>query len=121
MTESRLSGPAPDLLPTVVLEHARTGQPIIVDLKDYLAGRDERFANWRLLAHGDVIPPPPLRIDAYPELGSPVQVTEAGGIERTLARPEKGKSERTKAGAEQPSGPPPGKRRRRGGKYGRQA
>src|SRR3546814_851958 len=39
-------------LPTVVLEHARTGQPIVVDLRDYLAARDARYADWRLLGPG---------------------------------------------------------------------
>lgn len=50
----------PELLPTVVLEHARTGQPIVVDKDDYLARKDTRYANWRLLGHGDFIAPPPL-------------------------------------------------------------
>ncbi len=50
----------PELLPTVVLEHARTGQPIVVDKDDYLARKETRYANWRLLGHGDFIAPPPL-------------------------------------------------------------
>jgi|GEM_PF-720164 len=48
-------------LPTVVLEHARTGQPIVVDLRDYLAGRDGRYADWRLLGQGGFIDPPKFR------------------------------------------------------------
>lgn len=54
--------PAPvEALPTVVLEHARTGQPIVVDLRDYLAERDRRYANWRLLGQGSFIDPPDLK------------------------------------------------------------
>lgn len=53
-------------LPTVVLEHARTGQPMVVDLRDYLAGRDGRYADWRLLGQGGFIDPPRLRSEGGP-------------------------------------------------------
>lgn len=49
-----------EILPTVVLEHARTGQPIVVDHRDYMARKDGRYADWRLLGQGDFIAPPPL-------------------------------------------------------------
>ena len=55
-----------DTLPTVVLEHARTGQPVVVDLRDYLAGRDGRYADWRLLGQGDFIDPPKLKSEGGP-------------------------------------------------------
>ncbi|MEQ8816557.1 MAG: hypothetical protein RLO51_26210 [Thalassobaculum sp.] len=58
--------PAADTLPTVVLEHARTGQPVVVDLRDYLAGRDGRYADWRLLGQGGFIDPPKLRSEGGP-------------------------------------------------------
>lgn len=58
--------PPADTLPTVVLEHARTGQPIVVDLRDYLAGRDGRYADWRLLGQGGFIDPPRLRSEGGP-------------------------------------------------------
>lgn len=75
-----------ELLPTVVLEHARTGQPIVVDKRDYLARKDGRYANWRLLGHGDFISPPPL----------PSESEEEDGLAATLARPsELRKPERT--------------------------
>lgn len=51
-------------LETVTLEHARTGQPIVVDQRDYLARRNGRYANWRLLGRGDFIAPPPLPSEA---------------------------------------------------------
>lgn len=83
---------SPELLPTVVLENARTGQPQVVNLADYLAHKDTRYANWRLLAHGDFIAPPPLAIDSIPELQDPDRPTipeVPTGIDRTLARPER--------------------------------
>lgn len=49
---------------TVVLEHARTCQPIAVDQRDYLARRNGRYANWRLLGRGEFIAPPPLPSEA---------------------------------------------------------
>lgn len=49
-----------EILPTVVLEHARTGQPIVVDQRDYMARKDGRYADWRLLGQGDFIAPPPM-------------------------------------------------------------
>lgn len=49
-----------EILATVVLEHARTGQPIVVDQRDYMARKDGRYADWRLLGQGDFIAPPPL-------------------------------------------------------------
>ncbi|WPZ36259.1 hypothetical protein T8K17_08925 [Thalassobaculum sp. OXR-137] len=49
-----------EILPTVVLEHARTGQPIVVDQRDYMARKDSRYADWRLMGQGDFIAPPPL-------------------------------------------------------------
>ncbi|GHD42252.1 hypothetical protein GCM10017083_07050 [Thalassobaculum fulvum] len=55
-----------DTLPTVVLEHARTGQPVVVDLRDYLAGRDGRYADWRLLGQGGFIDPPGLKSEGGP-------------------------------------------------------
>lgn len=57
---------AVEQLPTVVLEHARTGQPIVVDLRDYLAGRDGRYADWRLLGQGGFIDPPKLKSEGGP-------------------------------------------------------
>src|SRR3546814_17045426 len=53
-------------LPTVVLEHARTGQPIVVDLRDYLAARDDRYADWRLLGQGGFVDPPRLPSEGGP-------------------------------------------------------
>ena len=109
MTEPPVS---PELLPTVVLENARTGQPQVVNLADYLAQKSTRYANWRLLAHGDFIAPPPLAIDSIPELQDPDRpVTDQGqdGVDRTLARP-----------PSSPLGAHRGKRRRKSrGKYGR--
>jgi hypothetical protein len=32
----------------------------VVDKDDYLARKETRYANWRLLGHGDFIAPPPL-------------------------------------------------------------
>lgn len=55
-----------EALPTVVLEHARTGQPIVVDLRDYLAERDRRYADWRLLGQGGFIDPPALASEGGP-------------------------------------------------------
>ncbi|MEQ8396506.1 hypothetical protein [Thalassobaculum sp.] len=55
-----------ETLPTVVLEHARTGQPIVVDLRDYLAGKDGRYADWRLFGQGRFIDPPPLKSEGGP-------------------------------------------------------
>ena len=56
-----------EILPTVVLEHARTGQPIVVDQRDYMARKDSRYADWRLLGQGDFIAPPPLPSEAVGE------------------------------------------------------
>ncbi|NQW12228.1 MAG: hypothetical protein HQ481_20370 [Alphaproteobacteria bacterium] len=82
--------PSVDLLPTVVLEHARTGQPIVVDLRDYLAGKDSRYANWRMLAHGAAMPPPPLPSEGGPDFSaddySDPKHTEIAGVATTLAR-----------------------------------
>ena len=55
-----------EILPTVVLEHARTGQPIVVDQRDYMARKDGRYADWRLLGQGDFIAPPPVRSEEGP-------------------------------------------------------
>ena len=55
-----------ETLPTVVLEHARTGQPIVVELRDYLAGKDGRYADWRLFGQGRFIDPPPLKSEGGP-------------------------------------------------------
>jgi hypothetical protein len=103
---------SPDLLPTVVLENARTGQPQVVNLADYMAQKDTRYANWRLLAHGDFIAPPPLAIDALPELYDPAQrktPSSQSGIERILARPQHMPAEQTRRRP----------RRKSRGKYGR--
>ena len=58
--------PPVEALATVTLEHARTGQPIVVDLRDYLAGRHGRYAQWRLLGHGAFIAPPPTLSEGGP-------------------------------------------------------
>lgn len=64
-------------LPTVVLEHARTGQPVVVDLRDYLAGRNGRFADWRLLGQGGFIDPPRLQSDGGPSDPEPPEPESA--------------------------------------------
>lgn len=56
--------PDTDCRETLVLEHARTGQPIFVDRHDYLARGNGRYANWRLLGRGAFIAPPPLPSEA---------------------------------------------------------
>lgn len=66
-----------ETLPTVVLENARTGQPIVVDQRDYLARRHNRYANWRMLDDGGLIAPPPL----------PSEIADDDGLAATLARP----------------------------------
>jgi len=71
MASSPTAPESDDLLPTVVLEHARTGQPLVVNLDDYLAEKDGRFANWRLLGHGDFIAPPPLPSERSAEQQAP--------------------------------------------------
>lgn len=64
-------------LPTVVLEHARTGQPIVVDLRDYLAGQDGRYADWRLLGQGGFIDPPRLKSEGGPPDPDPPETDPA--------------------------------------------
>lgn len=66
-----------EILPTVVLEHARTGQPIVVDQRDYMARKDGRYADWRLLGQGDFIAPPPLPSAAVRAAAPPVQPVAA--------------------------------------------
>lgn len=103
---------SPELLPTVVLENARTGQPQVVNLADYLAQKDTRYANWRLLAHGDFIAPPPLAIDSVPELRDPDPPARSQGparIDRTLARPDRSPLDANRRN----------RRRKSRGKYGR--
>lgn len=72
-----------EILPTVVLEHARTGQPIVVDERDYLARKDDRYANWRLLGQGGFVSPPPLPSETFDrgvlEATLPPTGTTAGG------------------------------------------
>lgn len=82
-----------ELLPTVVLEHARTGQPIVVDLRDYLAGKDGQYADWRMLAHGAAIPPPPLPSEGGPDFAAPEptapDLPDNEGVAVTLSRTDK--------------------------------
>jgi hypothetical protein len=54
---------------TVVLEHARTGQPLMVCRTDYLAAKDGRYANWRLLCDDASFAPPPLPSEQAARVG----------------------------------------------------
>src|SRR5690606_518413 len=77
-------------LPTVTLEHARTGQPMVVDLRDYLAGRDGRFADWRLLGRGGFIDPPALPSEGgppHPEDPAPEAPPEAPAHDAPVSPP----------------------------------
>ncbi|MDF1791448.1 MAG: hypothetical protein P1U88_06025 [Thalassobaculaceae bacterium] len=81
-----------EILPTVVLEHARTGQPIVVDQRDYMARKDGRYANWRLLGHGDFIAPPPLPSESPDDANSSDTDLDGilpgcNGLAMTLSRP----------------------------------
>jgi len=69
----RARPPKVETLPTVTLEHARTGQPLVVDLRDYLAGSGGRFADWRLQGTAGFAAPPPLKSDGGPADPEPVE------------------------------------------------
>ena len=75
-----------EILPTVVLEHARTGQPIVVDQRDYMARKDGRYADWRLLGQGDFIAPPPLQSEAQEPVATPAPACAAKPRKRRRRR-----------------------------------
>ncbi len=75
-----------EILPTVVLEHARTGQPIVVDQRDYMARKDGRYADWRLLGQGDFIAPPPLPSEEGPPAPMPAPACAAKSRKRRRRR-----------------------------------
>lgn len=77
--------PAVETLPTVTLEHARTGQPIVVDLRDYLAGKDGRYADWRLFGQGRFIDPPGLKSEGGPPDPEPTEPEAAADVRAAQA------------------------------------
>ncbi len=97
-----------DTLPTVVLEHARTGQPIVVDLRDHLAGRDGRYADWRLLGQGGFIDPPRLKSEGGPSDPEPSDPEQSDQGPSGPEPPEQGSPERAS-----PEAVPPRRRRRK--------
>lgn len=59
-------------LPVVTIRHRITDQEMVVNLEAYLAGRDDRYADWALASRHPAVEPPSTRTEA--RLGSALSV-----------------------------------------------